>query len=148
MFLDVFFLERSFRSFSCNLFFQSTLPPGQGLMQDLGSKAASKATEASREAASKAKEAKVGVDRLVGVYQGVVVVYKEKVVPTGVITNDHFFFGERSKKLQICMVNLEGFFVDKKFGLVIQCHGPCGERKHLEQGNNPLRKIMMFDRNF
>lgn len=61
-------------------------------MQDLGSKAASKATEASREAASKAKEAKVGVDRLVGVYQGVVVVYKEKVVPTGVITNDHFFF--------------------------------------------------------
>lgn len=63
----------------------------------MGSKAASKATEASREAASKAKEAKVGVDRLVGVYQWVVVVYKKKVVPTGV----------------------EGFFVKKKFGLVI-----------------------------
>ena len=138
---------RSVRSLA-TFFFSQPFPPGQGLMQDLGSKAASKATEASREAASKAKEAKVGVDRLVGVYQGVVVVYKEKVVPTGVITNDHFFFGERSKKLQICMVNLEGFFVDKKFGLVIQCHGPCGERKHLEQGNNPLRKIMMFDRNF
>ena len=111
-------------------------------LQDLGSKAASKATEASREAASKAKEAKVGVDRL-----GLpgVVVYKENiVVPTGVMSQMiHFFWGERSKKLQRYGEFGVFFFV----GLEIKCHAPCGERNHLEQGNDPLRKIMMSDRN-